>query len=126
MARERAIQDIKAQSRGRALAPGFAAIGFTTPELAQAGRRNLGEYLALGYHGDMGWLVEKADRRGDPKILWPAARSVVVLAMNYAPAEDPLAVNAQPTSGAVSVYARGRDYHDIVKPPLEPPPRWIA
>ncbi len=126
MDRQAAIPDIKAKIRDRALALGFDAIGFTVPELASAARRNLSEYLALGYHGDMGWLAGKADRRGDPRTLWPEARSVVVLGMNYAPAEDPLAVNARRTSGAVSVYARGRDYHDIVKRRLKTLARWIV
>src|SRR6266568_816481 len=126
MDEQAAIPEIRAQIRERALALGFDAVGFTTPELAAAARRNLGEYLALGYHGDMGWLAGKAERRGDPKILWPDARSVVVLGMNYAPAEDPLAVVAQRDRGAVSVYARGRDYHDIVKPRLKALARWIA
>ncbi len=119
-------KDPRAAIRDHALALGFDAIGFTTPALSDAARRDLGEYLALGYHGDMGWLVEKEDRRGDPGILWPQARSVVVLGMNYAPDEDPLAVTALSERGAISVYARGRDYHDIVKRRLKALARWIA
>jgi epoxyqueuosine reductase len=112
--------------RDRALALGFDAVGFTTPELTQAAQRNLAAYLELGYHGDMGWLAAKADRRGDPGTLWPEARSVVVLGMNYTPAENPLAVTALAESGAISVYARGQDYHDIVKKRLKVLARWIA
>ncbi len=121
-----AIRDTRAAIRDRALALGFDAVGFTTPELTQAAQRNLTEYLRLGYHGDMGWLAAKADRRGDPKTLWPDSRSVVVLGMNYAPAENPLAVTALAESGAISVYARGQDYHDIVKTRLKVLARWIA
>jgi epoxyqueuosine reductase len=118
--------DARAAIRDRALALGFDAVGFTTPALSAAARQNLAEYLALGHHGDMGWLVEKAERRRDPKVLWPDARSVVVLGMNYAPAEDPLAITARRADGAISVYARGRDYHDIVKKRLKVLARWIA
>jgi epoxyqueuosine reductase len=67
----------------------------------------------------MGWLEARAAQRGDPKALWPEAKSVVVLAMNYGPADDPLATLARRDRGAVSVYARGRDYHDLVKSRLK-------
>jgi len=116
----------RAQIRDRALALGFDAVGFTTPALGAAARSNLGEYLRRGYHGDMGWLAAKAARRGDPRALWPEARSVVVLGMSYAPHEDPLAVTRRGEAGAISVYARGRDYHDIMKPRLKALARWIA
>jgi epoxyqueuosine reductase len=121
-----AIPDARAAIRERALALGFDAVGFTAPELTQAAERNLTAYLELGYHGDMGWLAAKADRRGDPKTLWPEARSVVVLGMNYAPPENPLDIVARREAGAISVYARGEDYHDIVKKRLKVLARWIA
>jgi epoxyqueuosine reductase len=121
-----ATLDPRAAIRERALALGFDAVGFTTPELAPAARRDLGEYLRLGYHGDMGWLAAKADRRGDPVTLWPGARSVVVLGMNYAPAEDPLDIVARGKRGAISVYARGEDYHEVIKKRLKELARWIA
>jgi epoxyqueuosine reductase len=116
----------RAQIREHALALGFDAVGFTTPELSATARQSLADYLARGYHGDMGWLVEKADRRGDPKVLWPEARSVVVLGMNYAPHENPLDATSRREEGAVSVYARGRDYHDVVKKRLKALARWIV
>jgi epoxyqueuosine reductase len=116
----------RAAIRHHALALGFDAVGFTTPALSAAARGDLRAYLARGHHGDMGWLVEKEDRRGDPKVLWPEARSVVVLGMSYAPSEDPLAVTARKEAGAISVYARGRDYHDIVKKRLKALARFIA
>jgi epoxyqueuosine reductase len=116
----------QAQIREHALALGFDAVGFTTPELSATARQSLADYLARGYHGDMGWLVEKADRRGDPKVLWPEARSVVVLGMNYAPHENPLDATSRREDGAVSVYARGRDYHDVVKKRLKALARWIV
>jgi epoxyqueuosine reductase len=116
----------QAQIREHALALGFDAVGFTTPELSATARQSLADYLARGYHGDMGWLVEKADRRGDPKVLWPEARSVVVLGMNYAPHENPLDATSRREDGAVSVYARGSDYHDVVKKRLKALARWIV
>jgi len=118
--------DAREAIRDRALALGFDAVGFTTPELTQAAQRNLTEYLRLGYHGDMGWLAAKADRRGDPGTLWPDSRSVVVLGMNYAPQENPLDIVARREAGAISVYARGADYHDTVKKRLKVLARWIA
>jgi epoxyqueuosine reductase len=120
------MKDAQAQIREHALALGFDAVGFTTPELSATARQSLADYLARGYHGDMGWLVEKADRRGDPKVLWPEARSVVVLGMNYAPHENPLDATSRREDGAVSVYARGRDYHDVVKKRLKALARWIV
>ena len=117
---------IKSAIRAQALAAGFDAVGFAPASLAPEARQRLAEFLAAGRHGDMGWMVEKADRRGDPQVLWPDARSILVLGMNYGPDADPLAVTGQKTRGAVSVYARHRDYHDIVKKRLKEVGRWIA
>jgi epoxyqueuosine reductase len=118
--------DLKAAIRGKALELGFDAVGFARAELAEAAREGLAGYLAAGYHGDMGWLATRANERGAPTGLWPAARSVVVLGMNYGPEEDPRAALADQSSGAISVYARGRDYHDLVKKRLKALGRWIA
>lgn len=63
----------------------------------------------------MAWMEETLERRADPRRLWPEAKSAVVLAMNYGPAEDPLANLSRPGVGNISVYARGRDYHDVIK-----------
>ncbi|HVH73421.1 MAG TPA: tRNA epoxyqueuosine(34) reductase QueG [Stellaceae bacterium] len=111
--------------RERALALGFDAVGFAEASLGSQARADLGEFLARGYHGDMGWLAAKAERRGDPRALWPDARSVVVLGVNYAPGSDPLAEPGDPETGVVSVYARGRDYHDTLKRRLKELARWI-
>ena len=67
----------------------------------------------------MAWLVEKADRRADPRALWPEVRSAVMLGMNYGPGADPLAALAERSRGAISVYAQGLDYHDVVKSKLK-------
>ena len=74
----------------------------------------------------MGWLAERADKRADPTALWPDAKSVVVLGLNYAPATDPLALLEAHERGNISVYARGRDYHEVVKKRLKALARWMA
>ena len=117
---------IREAIRAEALALGFDAVGFADAGLAQEAREGLREFLGRGYHGDMGWLADTAARRGDPRKLWPEVRTVVVLGLNYAPADDPLAIAARPRRGTVSVYARGRDYHDTVKRRLKALGRWIA
>ncbi|MFQ5775597.1 MAG: tRNA epoxyqueuosine(34) reductase QueG [Kiloniellaceae bacterium] len=117
--------DPKAAIRDEALALGFDAVGFAPPEIGAAARRSLADYVARGYHGDMGWLADKAERRADPRRLWPEARSVVVLALSYAPAEDPMAPLGRPERGTISVYAQGRDYHDVFKKRLKTLGRWM-
>jgi epoxyqueuosine reductase len=117
---------IREAIRTQALATGFDAVGFAEATLAAQARADLGEFLARGYHGDMGWLADTAARRGDPQTLWPAAKTVVVLGLNYGGADDPLAAAADREGGAISVYARGRDYHDTLKKRLKALARWIA
>ena len=63
----------------------------------------------------MDWLAETAERRADPRTLWPGVRSIVMLGLNYGPDTDPLADLARQDRGVLSVYARNRDYHDLVK-----------
>jgi epoxyqueuosine reductase len=121
-----ADERIREVIRDRALASGFDAVGFAPAALSDTDRQNLTEYLARGYHGDMGWLADKADRRGDPCVLWPDARSVVVLGLSYAPEGDPLANLARRETGNISVYAQGRDYHEVVKKRLRALARWIG
>ncbi|HEV2336691.1 MAG TPA: tRNA epoxyqueuosine(34) reductase QueG [Stellaceae bacterium] len=118
--------EIREAIREAALAMGFDAVGFAEARLAGEARANLGEFLERGYHGDMGWLADTAARRGDPQTLWPEARTIVVLGLNYAGEDDPFAALADPERGAISVYARGRDYHDTVKRRLKALARWIA
>ena len=118
--------DLKAAIRAQALEIGFDAVGFADARLAQTARDNLADYLANGHHGDMGWMADTAERRGDPQTLWPEARTVVVLAQNYGPAEDPLHLLDHPERGAISVYARNRDYHDLIKKRLKRLARWMA
>jgi epoxyqueuosine reductase len=116
---------IREAIRDRALACSFDAVGFAEARLAEEARAGLGEFIARGYHGDMGWLAGTAARRGDPQALWPEARTVVVLGVSYAPKDDPLAHAAASDRGVVSVYARGQDYHDTLKRRLKLLARWI-
>jgi len=116
---------IREAIRDRALAFGFDAVGFAEARLDAEARAGLCEFIARGYHGDMGWLAGTTARRGDPRVLWPEARTVVVLGINYAPREDPLAVLDARDRGAVSVYAQGRDYHDTLKRRLRTLAYWI-
>jgi epoxyqueuosine reductase len=120
-----AAADPRGLIRDRALVLGFDAVGFAAPDLGPRPVEELARFLDQGFHGDMGWLAANADRRGDPRVLWPEVRSVVVLGMNYGPAEDPLALLAHRDRGAVSVYARNRDYHDLVKTRLRALARWM-
>ena len=118
--------EIREAIREAALRMGFDAVGFAEARLAEKARADLGEFLRRGYHGDMGWLADTAERRGDPQTLWPEARTIVVLGLNYTSGGDPLAAAADPGLGAISVYARGRDYHDTLKRRLKALARWIA
>jgi epoxyqueuosine reductase len=117
--------DPRAAIRDRALTLGFDAVGFAEARLAPEVKAGLSDFLARGYHGDMGWLADKADRRGDPAVLWPEARSVVVLGLNYGPADDPRGLAEHQDRGAISVYARNRDYHDAMKKRLRALASWM-
>jgi epoxyqueuosine reductase len=110
--------------RAKALELGFDAVGFAKAALAPDAQENLKQFIAQGLHGEMDWMPAKADRRRDPKVLWPDAKSVVVLGLNYGP-ED-AAIDLRPDRANISVYARHRDYHDILKKKLKALGRWIA
>lgn len=111
--------DPRAQIRDAALRLGFDAVGFARAHLGPEIRDRLSKFVQAGYHGDMGWLAERSEQRSHPKSLWPEATSVIALAMSYAPDEDPLAITSQKDKGAISVYARNRDYHDLIKGKLK-------
>jgi epoxyqueuosine reductase len=102
-----------------AAAQGFDIARITRAEGSAQQGEALGAFLAAGHHGGMDWMEERRDWRADPATLWPAAKSILVLGMNYGPDEDPLALLAQRDRGAISVYARGDDYHDVVKKKLK-------
>jgi epoxyqueuosine reductase len=120
------VEDPKALIREQALALGFEAVGFAPASQSARARQGLIEFLEQGMQGDMGWLAQRSDKRADPRALWPEARSVVVVAMNYGPAEDPLPLLERRDRGAISVYARGKDYHDVIKSRLKALARIMA
>jgi epoxyqueuosine reductase len=101
--------------RARAKLLGFDAFGITSAAARPDLREKLEAALAAGWHGDMEWMAERADQRADPKTLWSRVRSVIMLGVNYGPDSDPLETLAQRDRGTISVYARNRDYHDIIK-----------
>ena len=116
---------LKAALRREALAAGFVKMGVCRPDAIPEAAGRLGAFLGAGRHGQMGWMEARADWRGDPAALWPAARSVVMLAEAYSPGHDPLDDLTLRDRGAVSVYAQGRDYHDVVKKRLKRVARWL-
>jgi epoxyqueuosine reductase len=101
--------------RARAKALGFDAFGVAAADARPDLPAKLGAALAAGWHGDMAWLETTAERRGAPTAMWPDARAVIMLGVNYGPDRDPLAILGMRDRGAISVYARNRDYHDIIK-----------
>ncbi|SMY09376.1 tRNA epoxyqueuosine(34) reductase QueG [Flavimaricola marinus] len=108
-----------------ALDAGFSKAGVCRPDAAPELAGRLAAFVDAGRHGQMGWMAERMAWRGDPTALWPEARSVIMLAEAYSPEHDPLAVLEQTDLAAVSVYAHGRDYHDLVKKRLKRVARWL-
>ena len=109
-----------------ARALGFDCLGVTDPDaIAEAGR-HYREFIDAGAHGDMDWLAAQPERRADPRVLWAGVRSVIMLGVNYGPDENPLAILQQRTRGAISVYAQGDDYHDLIKKRLKALARWLV
>ncbi len=111
---------LREQIAAEAAALGFNAVGIArVDDLPPETTTRLAAFVASGSHGDMDWLAATADRRGHPTAMWPEARTAIMLGMSYAPGHDPLAVLEQRWRGAISVYAQGKDYHEIIKPRLK-------
>jgi epoxyqueuosine reductase len=117
---------MKAAIRARAQALGFDACGFASVEVAWPAEARLREFVAQGRHGEMAWMETTLDRRVHPRAMWENARSAVVLGLNYGPDENPMDALADRTSGAVSVYARGDDYHELIKGRLKQLAGWMV
>ena len=111
--------------RAEAQALGFDLCRFTDVEAPWPAAGRLAEYVAAGRHGEMAWMAETAERRAHPRGMWPDARCAIVLGMNYGPEGDPLAILRRPELGAISVYAQGDDYHEVIKPRLKALGRWM-
>ncbi|WP_113446996.1 tRNA epoxyqueuosine(34) reductase QueG [Rhizobium cremeum] len=101
--------------KSEAAAQGFSVCRITPPDSIPEAPERLAAFIAAGRHGTMAWIAETQARRADPRILWSEVRSVVMFGLNYGPDEDPRALQAKPDKGAISVYARNRDYHDVMK-----------
>ncbi|WP_270935339.1 tRNA epoxyqueuosine(34) reductase QueG [Falsiroseomonas oryzae] len=121
-----AAGDARDLIRARALELGFDAVGFARAHLAEEARARLARFLADGMHGGMGWMEARAEQRAHPRALWPEAASVISLGLSYAPEDDPLATLAQRDRATVSVYARNRDYHNVVKKRLKALGQWMV
>ncbi len=110
----------------QAKALGFSAVAFAPAGLPRETAEDLSGFLALGHHGDMGWMEERAQLRASPAALWPEAKSAIVVGHNYAPDHNPMENLADPHLGNISVYARNKDYHDVIKKKLKALARHIA
>lgn len=100
--------------------------GVTRPDAVPEAKVRLERFLADGAHGDMVWMVTTAERRTSPLALWPNVRSVIMLGMNYGPDEDPLAILKREDRAAISTYAKGDDYHELIKARLKEIARWLV
>ena len=119
------MSGLKARLEAYALEAGFSAMGVCAPDAVPETAARLAQFVDEGRHGQMGWMAERMHWRGDAAALWPQARSVIMLAEAYTPEHDPMAVLARRDRAAVSVYAQGRDYHDVVKKRLKRVGRWL-
>jgi epoxyqueuosine reductase len=117
---------IKSALAEEAHARGFDAFGIVKPDAAPELRARLESYIAGGAHGDMAWLATSAERRASPLTLWPEVRSIVMLGLNYGPDDDPLAILKARDRAAISVYAKGNDYHELIKFKLKDLARWLT
>ena len=120
------IEPLEQRLKAQAQQLGFAACRIADADAAPQSAARLRQWLDAGHHGDMLWMEERADQRGSPRGLWPAVRSVIMLGMSYAPGRDPLALADAPDRARFSVYAQGKDYHDVVKKALKALARWLV
>jgi epoxyqueuosine reductase len=105
---------------------GFDCIGISAPDAIGEAAKHFYEFLEAGAHGDMDWLAARPERRADPRGMWRDVRSVIMLGVNYGPDEDPLEILKERSRAAISVYAKGDDYHDVIKKRLKTLARWLV
>ncbi|WMT74986.1 tRNA epoxyqueuosine(34) reductase QueG [Bradyrhizobium sp. Ash2021] len=118
--------DLKTALARQARSLGFDCIGVTGPEAIAAAGKYFREFLESGGHGSMDWLAASPERRTDPRVLWPGVRSIIMLGVNYGPDENPLEILEKRSCGAISAYAQGDDYHDVIKKRLKALARWLV
>ena len=114
-----APEDLKSLFRDIAHAEGFDAVGFVSPDALPEAASRLSEFISAGRHGDMDWMETHQTRREAPLNLWSEVKTVIMLGMNYGPDTNPLDALEVKDKGVISVYARGHDYHDIIKKKLK-------
>jgi epoxyqueuosine reductase len=117
---------IKAAFIELARAHGFDVAGVIRPDAVPEAKARLERFLADGAHGDMVWMATTSERRASPQALWPDVRSVLMLGMNYGPDEDPLVILKRRERGAISSYAKGDDYHDLIRSRLKQIAHWLT
>ena len=120
------IDTLRAALVHEARALGFDCAGVTAPDAIAEAANHFRDFIDKGSHGDMDWLAANPERRADPRGLWPEVRSVIMLGVNYGPDQDPLAILEHRTRGAISVYAQGDDYHELIKKRLKALARWLV
>ncbi len=121
----RPLSGLDGAIRAEALALGFSAARFAALPDVWAAAERLDAFVAAGFHGEMQWMEETRERRRHPQAMWPGAKSALVLAYNYGPGHDPR-VDVSATCANISVYARGDDYHDLIKKKLKALATWIV
>ena len=112
-------EPLENRTRALALDLGFDAVGIARVDPDWAAAERLERFVALGHHGSMDWMAETLARRRHPQAMWPGAKSAVAVAINYGPQNDPLRALETPERAAISVYAQGSDYHDVLKKRLK-------
>jgi epoxyqueuosine reductase len=124
--RDASADTLRAALANEARALGFDCVGVTDPDVLADAAKHFRDFLDAGAHGDMDWLGAHPERRADPRVLWAGVRSIIMLGVNYGPDENPLAILERRTRGAISVYAQGDDYHDLIKKRLKALARWLV
>jgi epoxyqueuosine reductase len=119
-------EPIEARIKAEARRLGFDVCGLTSVETPWPASARLAEFVAQGRHGEMAWLATTAERRAHPTAMWDGARSAIVLGVNYGPDSDPLLALEQKSRAAISVYAQGDDYHELIKKRLKTLARWLV
>ena len=120
------ISEAPSAIRAKAADLGFDVCGFASARAPWAAGDRLEAFVEAGRHGEMAWISDTLGRRAHPTGMWPQARSAVMLGVNYGPGTDPLEALKDPNHAAISVYAQGDDYHDLIKGRLKQLASWMA
>jgi len=118
--------DIRKSLEAKAFELGFDQFGITEAQTSDSVVEGFRRFIKLGRHATMNWLADRMPQREQPRTLWPEAKSVIMLGVNYGPAADPRLLFDQKNMANISVYARGKDYHDLVKKRLKALARWMV